>query len=84
MKDKKHEYRQLADILQKPESLDNKDIGVYTGIFQIGKVGRILVYLVGLVVGFVSCVAFNINIWWTLLVILLLVQNFVFGPRKKP
>lgn len=68
MKDKKHEYRQLADVLQKPEPLDNKDISIYTGIFQIGKVGRILVYLVGLVVGFVSCVAFNINIWWTLLI----------------
>ncbi len=68
MKDKKHEYRQLADVLQKPEPLDNKDMSIYTGIFQIGKVGRILVYLVGLVVGFVSCVAFNINIWWTLLI----------------
>ena len=67
MKNKHFEYRQLADLLQKPESLDSKDIGIYTGIFQIGKVGRILVYLVGLVIGFVLCAVFNINPWWTLL-----------------
>ena len=72
MKDKQFEYKQLSRFLLQPQkNLDSKDIDIYSSIFQLGKIGRILVYFVGLIIGFIACVVFNISFWWIIL--------FVFG-----
>lgn len=67
MKDKKWEYKHLVRILNEQQILNSKDIDIYGKFFQIGQIGTILVYLVGLIIGFIACAIFNINFWWTLL-----------------
>ena len=68
MKDKRFEYRVLANRLIEQQNLTNTDIGVSSNLLEHVIAIKILSWGFSLGVGFFSCVFFDINFWYMLLI----------------